>query len=331
MTFDPVDFARQNIKYFVGKEDPNPEEYSRINYIMRGDGLWEIRKNKIGTFTVHKFKGNISGFSNEHSLAEGFDLALPKIPKTLLDQILSFFRKLTEDHDFEAYVQIFWNPKTEEYFLFCPDQKVSKGRVKYEPSDLIAENVLVCEIHSHNSMEAYFSPIDDDDEKKRGDRFFGVVGRLNSVMPTLKLSYIVGGGKRVYVRLEDLFEYEPFPAEWLSKITYVDRKKNAELHQDSNQRYKDHQLLAEKYFQSQQDEDLDEEEEDLGSLFSNRYMNDDEEYEDEEYEDEESEDVYDNMDVVNIDDFADWSDGNEQMQEALNNMLANQGSIGREE
>lgn len=315
MAFDPVDFARQNIKYFTQKEDPESKDLSRINYLFKSDGVWEIRKSKIGVFTVHRFIGPISGFPEDHNLEEGFELALPKIPRRYLDQIISFFRKLTEEHDFEAYVQIFWDPKKEQYFLHCPEQEVSKGRVEYKPSDLIVKNILVCEIHSHNSMPAFFSPTDDKDEKKRGDRFFGVIGKLDTLSPQMKLSFIVGGGKRVFIEVEDLFEGESFPEEWLEKITYLDRKKNKELAVERSA----HQFSYQRRLQDQREVFFGDEEE--------------EEDDEEDLEFDDSEDIYDNMEMVTIEDMeqlAEWTGDPSVVTGAINHVLNKQNVVGGE-
>lgn len=225
---DPLDFARKNIKYSTDKEWPNA--LGRINYVMRGNGVWSVRTNKIGTFYSHIAKCPISGFPEE-TQQEGFELALPEIPRRLLTQVLAFFKDLCQSHDFEAYVQFWWNPEEQEYFVNLPLQKVSKGRVIYEPADDIdPSNILVCEIHSHNSMNAFFSGIDDRDEMSRGDRFFGVVGKLNTSSPEIKMSFICGGTKRVDVNIDDLFESDSFPREWLQRISYIDRKANPELY-----------------------------------------------------------------------------------------------------
>jgi len=221
--FDPIAFARSNISYHT---DVNwPAGLNKVNYVLRGNGLWEVRKNKIGTFYVHLHDMVVGGFPEESRKSSFVDLNVPKIPAQIFEQILSFFKKLTESHNFEAYVQIYWNSEKQEYFVLCPPQIVSHGRVKYEPSKVDANHVLVCEIHSHNSMAAFFSNVDDADEKKRGDRFFGVVGKLNTSSPEFKLSFILGGGQRNLVPSNVLFEdsESKFPEEWLSSVTYADK------------------------------------------------------------------------------------------------------------
>jgi len=247
--FDPVSFARKNISFHTGRD--MPEDFKKINYIIRKDGLWEVRENKIGTFYVHLFEGNISGFGDEdETFEEGFHLSLPKIPRTLFNQVLAFFRKLCEDHDFEAYAQFYWDPEDEEYWIRVPQQKVSKGRVVYEKQEGVpSSNILVCEIHSHNSMNAFFSGIDDIDEKQRGDRFFGVIGRLDTKFPEIKMSFIIGGGKRVSVELDDVFEDTDFPEEWLENVVYVDHDENSELSQHQYTAEDMRRVNARRFFQ----------------------------------------------------------------------------------
>lgn len=216
-----VDFARRNISYLATQDCPR--EFNRINYIMRGDGLWEIRKNKIATFTTRKCSAELIGFSGE-TYEEGFELHLPKIPLAILDQIVTFFTHLSKGrYEYEAYVQIFWNSDRGEYYVHCPRQEVSKTRVRYEFSvDIPTNHIFVAEIHSHNTMGAYFSPVDDRDELVRGDRFFGVIGRLDLAEPEIQMSF-VSGGKRFNIPWALLFEVKetiPFPSEWLKQIYF---------------------------------------------------------------------------------------------------------------
>jgi PRTRC genetic system protein A len=192
--------------------------------------LWEVRKNQIGVFYAHLYDGRIGGFSEEIQ-EESFELALPKIPRDLLNQAIAFFRRLTDEHDFEAYVQFIWNTDDKKYRIEVPAQKVSKGRVKYEQPDLDRKkDLLVCEVHSHNSMSSFFSPVDNADEFKRGDRFFGVIGDLHRSDHSMKLSYIIGGNKRIMIPVDDLFDNIEFPQVWLQNVIYLDHEQNEEFH-----------------------------------------------------------------------------------------------------
>ena len=33
----------------------------KVSYVLQGDGLWQVRKNKIGTFAVHMYETIIPG------------------------------------------------------------------------------------------------------------------------------------------------------------------------------------------------------------------------------------------------------------------------------
>lgn len=217
-----VILGRQNADYWTTPGWPSWEEMKKpVNYIVRGDGLYEVRINSVGVFCVPRASFKLPGFPKEEN-GPFFALKNGPIPYTLLQEILYFFKKICDDSKDEVYMQIFWNPETEEYYNYCPIQKVSGGSVEYErDSDLEANHVLVLEIHSHNTMGAYFSSIDDRDEKS--DRFFGVVGELNRSRPAMKFSYVCGG-TRVEIPASGIFEEAPeeedlFPLEWLKRVT----------------------------------------------------------------------------------------------------------------
>ena len=99
-----------------------------------------------------------------------FKFQMPKIPGGLLDAIIAYFRK---DLTREAMVQVYHN-EDRGYYLSYPEQDTTKVRVSYklEPKP----DTLVMTVHSHNTMSARFSAIDDEDECYTG--IFGVIGRL---------------------------------------------------------------------------------------------------------------------------------------------------------
>lgn len=189
----------------------------KVSYVLQGDGLWQVRKNEIGTFYIHMYDTIIPGL--ECNLEAGWELNVPKIPVELWNMAISFFKDVNRVHNSEAYLQFFYDEKDNEYILHCPKQVVSGASVKYENDEMFeSDKILVLEVHSHNSMGAFFSGIDDSDEKS--DRFFGVIGKVNTCGPEYKLRLMMGGFP-VEVDLEDIFEIEnavEYPKDWLSKI-----------------------------------------------------------------------------------------------------------------
>jgi len=192
----------------------------KVLYLMQGDGVWQIRKNKIGTFYIHQAETRIPGLPS--NMEEGWELDVPLVPSRLLKTTLSFFRAIYKKHQSEAHVQFFYDTKAEEYILNCPKQKVSGGSVSYENTRSFEspEKILVLEMHSHGGMSAFFSGTDDGDEKD--DRFFGVVGKIGQFYPEIKLRLSIGGHK-IEVDVDEIFDVEnelcdDFPKEWLRKV-----------------------------------------------------------------------------------------------------------------
>lgn len=87
------------------------------------------------------------------------------IPLELLQKIISFFRcYMGENQEFEALAHILWDKEMREFTVHVPRQSASKARIDADLSwDMPPEERYVhyADIHSHNSMEAKFSPVDD--------------------------------------------------------------------------------------------------------------------------------------------------------------------------
>lgn len=158
-----------------------------------------------------------------------------KIPFYLVQQIEAFFKDVmkglgvsghtnTAHGDYEAMIHILWN-KTKGYFCAVPTQRVSKGSVHYENDHMSAEDMVVVDIHSHNSMSAFFSGTDDNDDKK-GLRISGVFGKLNTDKTQHKWRFNYYA-KKFELQLQDIFEMEKisdtveYPQEWLGKVSTI--------------------------------------------------------------------------------------------------------------
>src|SRR5437764_653554 len=62
-------------------------------------------------------------------------VALPRSPRMGIGQALTFFRKVFEDLQSEAYLHLFFSRKSDQFRLWCPRQKVSRGGVEYDGCD----------------------------------------------------------------------------------------------------------------------------------------------------------------------------------------------------
>jgi len=219
-TNDKLLLQRLVVGHFIEKI---PEDCLKsVIYVMQGDGIYERRKNRLGIFTTRITEIDIPGLGSD--LKDGWELAVPRVPVSLLGTAVAFFRKVYAMHHSEAFVQFFYDADTKEYLLHCPKQTVSGASVKFE-RDVEFETpsrILVMEIHSHGNMGAFFSGTDDKDEKD--DRFYGVVGKVSDFFPQMKLRLSMGGYIRE-VNINDIFDIdeemyhaETFPSDWPNRI-----------------------------------------------------------------------------------------------------------------
>ena len=129
-----------------------------ICLIPSNDGrIYELRKMEQGEFIAPK--KNVVDFSEVRA---GFSPALPKIPAELMGQIIAFFRAFMTDHgENEAFAQIYWDKAEKRFFAYVPKQSVCKEEVEANlhdcPYDDEERYLCYADIHSHNSMDAFFS------------------------------------------------------------------------------------------------------------------------------------------------------------------------------
>ncbi|NCE75371.1 hypothetical protein D1157_10210 [Anaerotruncus sp. X29] len=192
-----------------------------INLVPARDGhVYEIRCLESGRFITRA--RNIPEMSE---IREGFYPNLPLIPFELVQQIIGFFRSYMRDGaETEALVRVYWNRMEERFLLDIPHQKVSKARIFADiPIDPEKEDGLIhyADIHSHNSMAAQFSSIDDADEK--GDRLYLVMGRLDQYFPEVS-ARICNGGTFLPIHPGDVLEGVPreFPDWWSNRVQLLE-------------------------------------------------------------------------------------------------------------
>jgi len=103
----------------------------------------------------------------------------------------------------------------------APEQTVTKASVESHVNLDYAHKRYIhfMDIHSHNSMEAFFSAIDDKDEK--ATRLYTVIGRLDKYLPDVK-TRISNGGKFHEIDPSEVFEMiaRPFPGEWKNNVHF---------------------------------------------------------------------------------------------------------------
>ena len=233
-------FLNSQIDFCKNMEEVEASNKSIIYIIGEGAKVFEVRKNEIGTF-VSEAK-EIKGSNND--ISEGFIPKLPPIPFNILLQFVSLFRDVCDfmNND-EALMQIFWDKKNEQYVPICPTQTTTTTNVSFladKDKSLSDDYTHVMDIHSHNSMNAFFSSTDDSSEK--ANKLYGVFGHLNKDKHEYKFR-TCNNGKYLELNVFDIFERPKvsinfgefqqeielsednimfpqvdYPAEWLEKI-----------------------------------------------------------------------------------------------------------------
>lgn len=195
----------------------------RLQYVPSDDGnIYEVKDGLIGRMVT---KSNKVPFLE--TIRDSFTLNLPKIPTHIMNELIGFFRHYcTRDEENEVMVQIFWDYEAASYHVHVPKQVVSKVRVnaRYDHMMKSPRYQIVMEIHSHNSMDAYFSKIDDASEV--AFMLYGVVGRLDQEKASMKIR--VGyNGHFILLPLDkvcepiDLSYNGTFPVEWVNNVTTI--------------------------------------------------------------------------------------------------------------
>ena len=209
--------------YFRSVEEAQ-ESDKVICLIPARDGrIYEMNKMEQGVFLAPREK--ILDFQ---PIRAGFTPVLPKIPMSLIRQIISFFRSLMQEQgEYEALALIYWSKLAKCYFANVPKQRVWKEQLEADltdcPYDDDPQYIHYADIHSHNSMEAFFSAKDDKDE--RGTGLYFVVGELDRFFPDMKARICCGGS---FVDIDPAEVIEGFdlehPDEWHHQVTRADDK-----------------------------------------------------------------------------------------------------------
>lgn len=201
--------------YCISLEDARRSQKSIVILPSKDGRLYEMRKNDIGIFTAPA--ENLPEFP---FVQTGFEMTLPKIPMHILMFILNFFEKLSDCCELEALVHILYDTVHKKYTMRVPKQELTHTSVHSVMEEAYPEHLIhVMDIHSHNTMPAKFSGIDDADEK--ATRLYAVVGRLDRVFPDITVRASCGG-KFIPIRPEEVFETNfkayPYPPVWDEQI-----------------------------------------------------------------------------------------------------------------
>ena len=182
-----------------GAEFATPDE---IQVLLNKESSF-LRDTKIDGEVYRCQKTPVGVFlSSKQTPGKGsFHMTLPKIPMALLYEISAFFRTecinaASENRQAnEMFFQVFYKISERRYYTYMPSQYQTHVSVNVERNlefESDEDYILVMDCHSHNTMPAFFSSIDDADEK--GTRLYLVAGNYNGLKTAeFKLRFGNGG------------------------------------------------------------------------------------------------------------------------------------------
>ena len=195
-------------------------------YINNGTGLLKhvgLSGNRHVRIKVEKLPVG-SSINQQVEVNEDINfLPAGKIPYIFFEQIVEFFRQVSKKmkSEFEAHAWVLWSAER-GYFISIPEQNVSKASVSFTYNDdsLPPGSIIVLDIHSHNTMGAFYSGTDNNNDKS-GIYYSAVIGKLTNTTFEYVIRFNLYEQKKTCT-LEEVFLIEDkvvdVPVSWLDKV-----------------------------------------------------------------------------------------------------------------
>lgn len=191
------------------------ENLKRITYVTAANGLFRVEKTPVAIFKtrLEEYKKPIPGLN---PMSEGPELLIPKMPFRFIQQALSFYLDVYDKDKTEASLLFFWNKDNVrlpekysdgndvkgllvdgQFIAYCPKQKNSSGLSEFHMDPMVdwlrSNTAILCESHSHHTMNAFFSGTDDANEN--ATQFYLVWGKIKDKHPQVAFRYCSGDAK----------------------------------------------------------------------------------------------------------------------------------------
>lgn len=196
---------------FGNKSETSLEKFTEAenSFGIFKNGIFKKVKNDLGTFTYKvQDMPDFNGLTEECAFDFERSEDIPKMPYTIFESILDFYKDVYNEIKSEVYCIVLWDKIKKDFIIHVPSQVVSGAAVKYERDPEIYSNtnlVPYFENHSHNVMGAFFSGTDVQDEVAA--RYFGVFGKILNEVPELAAK-IAFNRQFKSLNYEDLFDIE---------------------------------------------------------------------------------------------------------------------------
>lgn len=199
----------------IAADESAAEEVSLPAFVVARDGLYLRKRSLLGLSQVQ-----VDEVAHLPAAREYLEYALPKVPASLMSEVVGFFRAIWSRQKSEALALLTWDGSA--FGLIVPEQRAGAASVKHrlEAADVPSGAHLVGSMHSHGALSAGASLTDEADEADF-DGIHVVVGDVDERRPSYSAAIVVDG-RRFGCRTSLVFERprrftEP-PAEWLERV-----------------------------------------------------------------------------------------------------------------
>ena len=210
------------------KTETFSEPDASMYYLVAADGAFLVKKTDLYRSVTRCDR--IAGLEPQ---SPSVTLDVPKLPRRFLERVYGFFEAVYRTCAGEAIVFVFYQPERCDFRIGVPTQTVrrywyqgtwrTEGHVEYESMSRPQGYLKLGDIHSHGSLSAFFSSVDDLDDREDGLRL--VLGRLHIKPPDCCASFVAGGSRfklDVEAVAEDFGEPIPPPPSWLERVRVRD-------------------------------------------------------------------------------------------------------------
>lgn len=181
------------VTYHIHKRDPLPaNDALAYQYILAGNGVFVRAETRFFTALLPVTACTVRGLPPLHPQ---FQLLVPRILARLLDVVLSDARRARRPDNGlnEVLYQFYHHGRAVQ--VKKPAQQTTPTSVATSVAASVTTAVadaasIICDLHSHGNMRAFFSQTDNADEQ--GARLYAVIGRLDSE-PEMRLRVGVYG------------------------------------------------------------------------------------------------------------------------------------------
>ncbi len=200
------------------------DEYAAQNcslpaVVVARDGVYLRKRSLLGLSQVQ-----VEGVAHLPPAREYLEYALPKVPASLMGQVVGFFRAIWARQRSEALALLTWDGSA--FGLIVPEQRAGAASVKHrlEATEVTPGTQLVGSIHSHGALGAGASLTDEADEADF-DGIHVVVGDVDERRPSYSAAIVIDG-RRFGCRTSLVFgrprRFTEPPSEWLERVKPIE-------------------------------------------------------------------------------------------------------------